>query len=271
MSLIQSLPSGFFNIDLGDVIYLLLTLALVVLYWKMYKFQEIMASIQHKQTDIMEKQANFMEANHQPILDVEDITGDEDTLNISLKNRGNGPARNLLVQCVVYKQSDKTTEAEVELRSGYRGEGSILAPQWNRLWRKSAPEIRADGGSQDKGPYDGIEIDDPLTRFESDLTFKYMALGSGNYEVTFSDALDRVSREWDCEYIALDFHIAITDITRQVYAQSIGSLGNVPIDAEGTFEDAIEGAQIGAPIGEPVSEDEVASMLPIDADKINFG
>lgn len=267
---IQSLPEGFFTVDVTDVISVFLSLILVILYWKMYRFQEIVATIQENQAKIMEKQTDFMEANHQPILDIEEISADGDEINITLQNRGNGPARNLLIQCVAYKQMEKTTEEGTELSNGYRGEGSVLAPKWNRLWRRSAPKLRADGGDQANGPHDGIETDEPPTQFEADLTFEYMAIGSGSYEVSFSEALERVSREWDAEYIALDFHIAFTDITRQVYSQSIGSFGNIPLDEGGTFEDALEDVYMGHPIDEPVSEDEVASMMPISSENVKY-
>ena len=204
-----------------------------------------------------------MQANHEPIIDVTDISGEDSTISLTLSNRGNGPAGGLLTQLVVYKQSEEVNDEAVEVQPGYRGEGSIIGPNWTHLWRGSEYDGFI-GEDRPEGPLDGIEADESSVEFTSDISLTYMSPGAGGYDVTFSEMMQRIIKEWECEYIAIDIHIAYTTIAQNYHVISPGSIGNIPVDEDLTLQEALEGTQIGAPLGDPVSEEEVASMIKME-------
>jgi hypothetical protein len=125
--------------------------------------------------------------------------------------------------------------------------------------------IEADGGDQYEGPMDGIESNESSSRFMSDISFTYTSIGAGSFEVDFSEMMQRISKEWDCDYIALDLHIAFLNIAREPRSVPAGACGNIPIKSDFSLEEALNDLQIGEPLGEPISEDEVASMVRMDS------
>ena len=265
--MLQSLPPDFFNFNISDVASVLLSLALVVLYWRMQKLQNNIVSVQEKQADIMRRQTSFMKADHEPVVEVEGLSGEDNSINITLTNRGNGPARNLLLHVVVYKQSEFVEDEPINISPGYRGKGSVIGPEWTHLWKVPPEEYNEKDTIE--GPNGGIESGDVPTDFTSDLTFSYMTPGTGEYEVTFSEMMQRISKEWDCDYIALDIHIAYTNIAWEFNAIPAGSVGNIPVNSDLTIEEALDNPHIGGPLGDPVSKEEVASMIMMD--DINLG
>ncbi|MEY7848867.1 hypothetical protein AB7C87_06635 [Natrarchaeobius sp. A-rgal3] len=84
--MIQQLDDHISNYE-GSIAVLLSAL-LVLLYNKQQR-------IQNSQKDILEKQADFQETQHQPVLVFEDIFISEDNFEALIKNIGNGPALNM--------------------------------------------------------------------------------------------------------------------------------------------------------------------------------
>ncbi|WP_256392483.1 hypothetical protein [Natronoarchaeum rubrum] len=262
MMALQSFPEGFWSVDISDVISALLSLALVILYWRMQKFQETVVSIQQKQAELMERQADFTQANHQPVLHSDDVTGEGQKVNLSLHNDGNGPAHGLLLQAVLYKQEEMMDGDPGEVIPGYNGSGSVIGPEWTPLFRESASE--EDVGEEEEVLATAIREGEKSVSFESELKFTYMSPGSGQYDVTFTEAMDRISKEWDCDHIAIDFHIGFTDISGEWYGVPIGACGDIPVESSLTLDQALDDPQVGAPIGEPIKEDEVYSAIMLD-------
>ncbi len=259
----QTLPDGFFLIDVADILTIVFVVILVVLFWRTYQIQELMATIQQTQAELMEQQTAFLKANHRPIIDLEAVGAEQNTLHVTLQNRGNGPARNLQLQCVVYKQNGETTNGPTELRDNEQHSDSVADPAWAHLWKTSAPQLEANRGTQNPGPHDGIEPNSLPTQFEADISFAG-TLETRPHESTFSEVMEQIRREWSVEHIALDFHIAFTDVTIETHTQPIGSFGNIPTTTVYTLEEAIDDAQIRAPIGDAVSSEHVSSVTPAE-------
>lgn len=267
--ILQTIPDAIREIGVTELISLLLTAALVFLYWRMQRFQEIIASIQKKQTDLMKEQADLMAVNHQPVIELNSINALDDLLNVSILNTGNGPARNLLVQCVMYRQDGEADIGQkMNLQEGYVGTGPVLGPKWNYMIRESAFPL-LEGGDFD-GPSDGIQAGEGPVEFSAEISFKYM-IPNKTHDLTFSEAIQRISQDWDSEFLAMDIHLAYVNLAQKAYTTPLVAIGNIPLDGDLTLEDVFEKGEMIAPLDEPISEDEIATMLPIDTEDIQFG
>lgn len=267
--ILQLLPPNFWNIDVADVISLLLTLGLFGVYLSMRSIQDEQNSIQRNQNRLMQRQTALMAANHQPRLKFEDPEGEGDTLKISIRNSGEGPADNIHSQCVVYQE--KRGEDGPIFKPGYRGAGTVVSSALNPMSRKSLIREGNSSGT-DKIGESTVEAGEQSVLLESLIKLKPFSGGSEPYEAPFSEVIQRLSREWDdVDYLAMDVFILFTDVVGEEYAMHVKSYSGIPLSRDLTFEDSLEGANEHARIGDPMDEDDAAAMIPLNPENMGFG
>lgn len=265
--LLQTLPTNFWNIKITDMISILVTIGLFIVYWRMKNIQDEQNKIQRQQNRLMSRQTDLMAANHQPRLAQESIKGDGNKLTTRITNHGNGPAENLHIQCVVYEQS-YSEDGEPVFAKGYKREGTAVVPKWNPLRRVTSG--LADGGDPTFSE-SRIEEEDVGVPFEGVIKMKPLSMGSGEYEAPFSEVMQRINHEWNANKIAIEFWLLFSDVTGNPSGIWFGSFSEIELNSGLNIEKAIESGVEGEQIGGPVAEHEGASMLVIEPDDIDFG
>lgn len=265
---VQQIPADFWDIRVTDLISVLLTFGLFIVYWKMKNIQDEQNTIQRQQNRLMSRQTDIMSVNHRPILSREAIRVNGDELTLEISNSGNGPAANLHLQCVVYEQKS-AEDGEPIFGRGYKREGTAVVPKWNVLTRetvdarKSPYNINTVSASQ-------IEEGETNVSFDGEISLDLLAMGTSKYEVPFSEAMQRINREWDTEKVAIEFWLSGIDVTDNPVGYWFGSFVDIQLKKDLELEEAIRFGEEGARIGDPVNEDEGASMMILDGDDIQF-
>lgn len=260
ITILQLFPPNFWNVRFTDVISVLVTIGLFIVYWRMKNIQNEQNEIQRKQNQLMSRQTDLMAANHQPRLSRESIRGEGDKLITSITNRGNGPAENLHIQCVVYEHK-VSDDGEPIFGKGYKRQGTAVVPRWNPLTRYTG--TLTDGG-EPKLSGSRIEEGDDKIQFQSTIKMKPLSMPSGGYEAPFSEVMQRINREWDADKIALEFWLLFNDVTGNPIGFWFGSFNDIELDSEIDLEKAIDSGTECRRIGDPVGEDEGASMMLLE-------
>jgi len=266
-TILQTLPPDFWNVKFTDIISVLVTIGLFIVYWRMKNIQDEQNKIQRQQNRLMSRQTDLMAANHQPRLSRDSIRGEGDKLITRITNRGNGPAENLHIQCVVYEQTE-SEDGESLFGKGYKRQGTAVIPRWNPLTRHTG--TLTDGGEPNISG-SRIEEGDDGVQFEATIKMKPLSMGAGGYEAPFSEVMQRINREWDSDKIAIEFWLLFNDVTGNPFGFWFGSFYDIRLNSEIDMEGAIESGTEGGRIGDPVGEDEGASMMLIEPDDIDFG
>jgi len=266
VTIVQTLPPDFLNVRLTDVVSVLVTIGLFIVYWRMKNIQDEQNKIQRKQNRLMSRQTDLMAANHKPRLTRNGMWGDGDKVVTSVTNRGNGPAEKLHVQCVVYGQN--SNDGEPLFRKGFKREGTAVVPKPNPLTRNL--DYLADGGDPTLSA-NRIEEEDGDVRFESVIKMEPLSMNSSGYEAPFSEVMQRIRREWSTETIAIEFWLLFADVTGNPFALWFGSYTDIELRDGLNIEEAIESGQSGERIGNPVQEGESASVMMLNPDDIDFG
>lgn len=268
-ALFQSLPTNFWNVDIADVISILLTLALVGVYLSMRNIQDEQNTIQRTQNELMQRQTALMAANHLPKIEIDRTFSKGDSIFVELANRGSGPAENLHIQCVVYKQTTPE-DGETTYRGAYLDEGTVIGPQWLPL-NRSGRDVLPDDFEPSEGPINSIQADEQSVWFNSEISLRPMAMGADPYSAPFREVMQRVRREWsDVDEIAIEFFLLYTDVINQPYAKWLETYNNVPLQKKLNLHKAMSLGEVGKRVGKPVDEEEVGAMLMIDPDEIDF-
>lgn len=112
------------------------------------ELQQQVTDIQEQQSEVLSRQEEWMEANHKPIIQVEDVRllddESDDVLQIRCANKGNGIATNLAIRCSIgvplenggsyipqYKSLESRTDLPESLRSLSAGKTSLRKPSGN--------------------------------------------------------------------------------------------------------------------------------------------
>lgn len=265
-AVIQSLPPDFWNIRVTDAISVLLTLGLFVLYFRMKNIQDEQNRIQEKQNQLMSRQTDIMSADHRPRISRDMITADEDELTIMLSNYGNGPINDIHIQTVIYGQSTNS-DGDLLIKKGFERGGTAVVPKWNLLTQEESD------GQQFEMDYSTssasrLEEGDDEIKIKSEIGVNIMTVGTQKYEVPFSEAMQRINREWETDTIAIEFWMIGVDVTQRPLGFWMGTFYDVLLNDELDLETAIRFGDEGDRLGDPVREDEGKSMMIIDTDSI---
>jgi hypothetical protein len=265
--ILQTLPPAFWNVKFTDIISVIVTLGLFIVYLRMKNIQNEQNKIQRQQNKLMSRQTDLMSANHQPRLNRNSIRGEGDTLITRITNRGNGPAEDLHIQCVVYEQTE-SEDGEPLFRKGFKREGTALVPRRNPLNRHTRTHS---DGEEPNISGSRIEEGDDRVQFEATIKMKPLSMGSGGYEAPFSEVMQRINREWDSDNIAIEFWLIFKDVTGNPFGFWFGSFRDIELNSELDMQRAIDSGIERKRIGNPVREDEAASMMLIEPDDFDFG
>lgn len=253
---LQALP---FGLIVSNLIQILLSIGLVGLYLLMYKTQQRQADIQESQNEIMNQQTALMAANHMP--DVAHEGGmkvNGDTLSVELSNRGNGPAKNLRIECVLYHQGRSDDSGELEFAPANRGVGTVVGPVLSPLERTEHPQATDNTENIDEKSLQNTLLEDEIGGwFESEIKLSPQAVGTGGYSAPFSEVMQRLNREWDVDEFAFELILIYSDVVNQMYALRLASYIDVPLEnqnLQGAMQSGKEYDQIGGVIPEGVQE-----------------
>jgi hypothetical protein len=251
---LQALP---FGLTVSNLIQILLSIGLVGLYLFMYKTQQRQADIQETQNEIMNQQTALMAANHMPdVTQGGGLTVDGDTLSVELSNRGNGPAKNLQIECVLYHQRRSDDSEEFEFAPANIGVGTVVGPVLTPLERtKHSQRERME--YEKEGLENTLEENEIGVWFESEIKLSPQAVGTGNYSAPFSEVMQRLNREWDVDEFAFELILIYSDVVNQMYALRLASYIDVPLEnqnLQGAMQSGKEYDQIGGVIPEGVQE-----------------
>lgn len=281
MGVIQQLglPVDFFDITIVGVIELLLTIALVGLYWRMHRTQKRQADIQTTQNEIMNKQANIMAAQHQPDIehdggwkiDDDSIAIDDDSIAIPLSNRGNGPGKNLHIQCVIYRQNEQ--EGESVFTRADRGMGTVVGPVTTPLRRMDEQAVGYGSEEEwdDNAPESAIEEGETDVWFEGEIKLSPQTVGSPSYEAPFSEVIKRLSREWESDKFAFEIFLLYSDLVNQLYRLRLLGYKSVPLNENLDLQRAREFGEETGPIGDVVPDGTQSPMMELSAEDLSFG
>lgn len=90
----------------GIVANVTLTAGLILIYAMMASDQSSQTNASMRQTEILEKQQQLLEAKFIPEIDIESITGSDMQILLSCANKGGGPAKNLHIDPTYYIETE---------------------------------------------------------------------------------------------------------------------------------------------------------------------
>ncbi|WP_071932529.1 hypothetical protein [Halodesulfurarchaeum formicicum] len=269
-TILQSLPPNFWSVDVADVVSLLLTVGLFLVYFSMRNIQDEQNTIQRTQNRLMQRQTALMAANHQPRLTFDSHRGDDDTLKLSIDNSGEGPADNIHSQCVIYEQEFGGDGPQ--FKPGYQGAGTVVSSALNPMVRKPTTSMHDDKPpDMNKVGESTVEAGEMNILLDGVIKLKPFSGGSEPYDAPFSEVMQRLSREWnDVDHIAIDLFVFFTDVVGEEYGMHVESYSDIPLSMDLTFEEALERGSKHSRIGDPLTEDDAAAMIPLNPENMDF-
>jgi hypothetical protein len=233
-----------FEITISDLLSIVLSALLVLLYWKMSKIQSEQKQILESHDDALRQQAEIMSLDYQPDINCRKISAEGDTLYMLLSNDGLGSANALQAKCAIYSQRQKSDGEHAFELASLEEENTVITTHYSSAYSSNEP------GTQQEDR--GLEKIQPgeSSWFKSEIKM----VVNENEISPFSDVIQRLSVDWDTEWIAFDLYLGSLDALGRQHILILDSYRNVPLNPM-TLEEAIKQGEDSEPIH--MSTDEI--------------
>lgn len=210
----------------GVVVSLILSGALVLLYWQ--------------QKSILDNQSSLMAIQYEPRMRVEEVGPEEDRLYLALSNGGNGPAENLCLRCDILVNFDSERDGEYSRMENHTfqnsdGDQFTLEPSYRGV-RRATGGLSAEDATiaQIQRAVQGTHIDpnsEPvLMEVEVDI-IKYGISEDNGHGKRLHTILDELS---DCgvNFVTLYFTLVGKDMTKKTHPVYVTAKSRMSINNE---------------------------------------
>lgn len=233
----MQIATEFFEITVSDLFSIVLSALLVLLYWRMYQIQSEQKEILRSHDDALNQQAEIMSLEYQSDISCENISAEDDTLYMLLTNNGLGSANVLQAKCAIYSQRQQTDGGDTFKLASLEGENTVITTHYSSAYSSTEPSAQQDrSGLRKVQPRE-------TSWFKSEIK---MVVNESEI-CSFSDVTQKLSVDWDTEWIAFDLYLGSLDALDRQHVLILGSYRNVPLDPM-TLEEAIQKGDDSEPI-----------------------
>lgn len=232
----QFIPE-FFEITISDLLSIVLSALLVLLYWKMYQIQSEQKQTLESHDDALSQQAEIMSLEYQPDINCKKISAEGDTLYMLLSNNGLGSANALQAKCAIYSQRQQSDGEDTFELASLEEENTIINTHYSSAYSSNEP-----GTQQDDRGLRKIQSGE-TSWFKSEIKM----IVNENEISPFSNVTQKLSVDWDTEWIAFDLYLGSLDTLGRQHILILDSYRNVPLNPM-TLEEAIKKGEDSEPI-----------------------